>query len=71
METARLQVTPEQTGDFLIDSMSVTERTPARFFDMEDMGHQKWADMKISICSLPAFHLDYYMNVPIPRTGKR
>jgi hypothetical protein len=72
MEDLRIAVTPQQIENFFREAFSVIEGVPAHFiFNMDEMGHQEWADRKQVVCVIPSFHQDNHVNVPVPRTGKR
>jgi hypothetical protein len=72
MEEARVDVTAEVIWDFFRRAMEVVEGVPAHFvFNMDEMGHQDWADRKVVTCIVPASHVEKQVNVPVSRAGKR
>jgi hypothetical protein len=72
IETGRLGVTQEQIIEFFREAIETIEGVPAHFvFNMDEMGHQDWADWKKQICIVPSSHPDDHVNMPVPRSGKR
>jgi hypothetical protein len=72
MEARRTEVTPEQIRQFFADSFRIIEGVPSHFiFNMDEMGHQEWADRQEIVCVVPVEHDDDVVSLPVPRTGKR
>jgi hypothetical protein len=52
--------------------MEVTDGIPANFvLNMDEIGHQDWADRTEKTSLVPADHPSKQINVPVSRTGKR
>jgi hypothetical protein len=65
-------VTTEAISAFVQHAMEVTDGVPAHFvFNLDEMGHQDWADRTEKTRLVPADHPSKQVNVPVSRTGKR
>jgi hypothetical protein len=72
MEAMRVAVSSEQIEEFFGEAFRIIQGVPAHFiFNMDEMGHQEWADRQEMVCVVPSFHEGDHVNLPIPRTGKR
>jgi hypothetical protein len=72
MEATKVAVTSEQIENFFREASRIIEGVPAYFiFNMDEMGHQEWADRKEIICVVPKFHEEDHVDFPVMRTGKR
>lgn len=72
IEAKRAEVTPEQIRNFFAEALTIAEGVPSHFvFNMDEMGHQEWADRKEIICVVPIDHEGDHVCLPVPRTGKR
>jgi hypothetical protein len=65
-------VTTEAILAFFQHAMKVTDGVPTHFvFNMDEMGHQDWADRTEKTCLVLADHPTKQFNVPVSWTGKR
>jgi hypothetical protein len=72
MEDKRLEVTQEQIADYFAVLDRDVQGKPAHFvFNMDEMGHQEWADRKQKTVYVPAHHEGADIPVPVARCGKR
>jgi hypothetical protein len=72
MEEKRLQVTAEDITAYFHRLAEVLDGVPAHFvFNMDEMGHQEWADRQEQVCYVPSAHSESQVYFPVPRTGKR
>jgi hypothetical protein len=72
MEEKRLEVSPEQIAEYFERASQAIDAIPAHFvFNMDEMGHQEWADKKVRQCFVPSYHEADQVAYPVPRSGKR
>jgi hypothetical protein len=72
MDELRTEVTEDQISTDLAELSANIDRVPAHFiFNMDEVGHQDWADRTDTYCSVPADYPAPLIHFPIPRTGKR
>jgi hypothetical protein len=72
MEDARLQVTPEDIITYFGSLYSAVSGVPAHFvMNMDEMGHQPFADARDILCFVPTAHQHPTVRYPVSRTGKR
>jgi hypothetical protein len=72
MEDSRVAGTSEQITEFFREGFEILQGVPAHFvFNMDEMGHQQWADRKEITCVVPSQHEGDHVNFPVQRTGKR
>jgi hypothetical protein len=71
MENMRLAVTEQDILTHFTSLRNVIEDAPAHFvFNMDEMGHQPWADALTMTCFVPTSHLDKTVHYPVSRIGK-
>jgi hypothetical protein len=57
MEDKRTEVTKEQILDFFRNPIEARDGVPSHFlFNMDEMGHQNWADRAEQVCVVPVSH---------------
>jgi hypothetical protein len=67
MDTKRTEVTSEQIQEFFADAFRIIESVPSHFiFNMDEMGHQEWADRKEVPCLILTEHETDIVNLPVP-----
>jgi hypothetical protein len=72
MEDKRLAVTQEQIRAYFHTLYETVNGVPAHFlFNMDEMGHQPWADARDKVCFVPTNHSGATVNYPVSRTGRR
>jgi CRP-like cAMP-binding protein len=72
MEDKRLAVTVEQIAEYFEVLERSVQGKPAHFvFNMDEMGHQDWADRKKKTVYVPVDHDADEVDVPVARCGKR
>jgi hypothetical protein len=72
MEDKRIHVTIEQIQEYFQHAAAVLDGVPAHFvFNMDEMGHQDWADRQTKTCYVPVYHPRDEVSVPVSRTGRR
>lgn len=72
IEDKRLQVTAADIRSYFDELTEAIESVPAHFiYNMDEMGHQEWADRQEQVCYVPVSHEDSQVYFPVPRTGKR
>jgi hypothetical protein len=72
MEDSRLQVTDEDILQYFHELYSKVNGIPAHFVaNMDEMGHQPFADAKDTICFVPSTFLESFVPYPVSRVGKR
>jgi hypothetical protein len=72
MEDKRLHVTPEQIQAHFTAMFEQISGVPAHFiFNMDEMGHQDWADAHETVCFVPSDIPDEIFYYPVSRAGKR
>jgi hypothetical protein len=72
MESNRLEVTGEQVTNYFSHLFQTISGAPCHFvFNMDEMGHQDWADAKETVCYGSADSTEDRLYYPVPRTGKR
>jgi hypothetical protein len=72
MEDKRTEVTAEQIAAYFQLAASLIDGVPAHFvFNMDEMGHQEWADRQTRTCFVPVYHEHDHVAYPVSRTGKR
>jgi hypothetical protein len=72
MEAARTEVTAAQISTYMGELSSNIDGVPAHFvFNMDEVGHQDWADRMDTHCYVPAEYDAHVIHFPVPRTGKR
>jgi hypothetical protein len=72
MEEKRLEVTPEEIAEYFQRASEALDGVPAHFvFNMDEMGHQEWADKQTRTCYVPSEHVADEVPYPVSRTGKR
>jgi hypothetical protein len=72
MEDSRLHVTEQAIRDYFATLCANVSGAPAHFvFNMDEMGHQTWADAREIICFVPGDYPDETVPYPVSRTGKR
>jgi hypothetical protein len=51
------EVTEEQILEFFRNAIEAIDGVPSRFiFNMDEMGHQEWADPAEQVCVVPVTH---------------
>jgi hypothetical protein len=72
MEEDRMNVTDDQIMSYLDELRTTIDGTRAHFlFNMDEVGHQDWADRGEYHCYVAEHVHDEFVYVPVPRTGKR
>jgi hypothetical protein len=72
MEDSRMAVTIEQIEHYFDWITEALTGTPAHFvFNMDEMGHQDWADAHTKICYVPSELAAAHISYPVSRKGKR
>jgi hypothetical protein len=72
MEDKRVEVSPEAVIRYLADLAGVIQGMPAHFvFNMDEMGHQEWADRQERTCYVPASVPGDQVPIPISGCSKR
>jgi hypothetical protein len=72
MEDKRLAVTDEQIEEHFHKLVNLVSGVPAHFvFNMDEMGHQDWADRQTNTCYVSSEVKENYVYVPVSRTGRR
>jgi hypothetical protein len=72
MESNRMEVTTEQITNYFCHLFNTISGAPSHFvFNMDEMGHQDWADAKETVCYGPANSTEERLYYPVPRSGKR
>jgi hypothetical protein len=72
MDGKRMDVTTEQIREYFHILESTVSGAPAHFvFNLDEMGHQPWADAKKRKCFVPADASPDSVRYPTSRTGKR
>jgi hypothetical protein len=72
MEEGRVNVTPEQISSFFATLIATIDGIPAHFvLNMDEMGHQDWADRQRLTCYIPATVPGDSVYMPVSRLGKR
>jgi hypothetical protein len=63
---------PEEVLDHIARLIGFVEGVPAHFvFNMDEIGHQDWADRQRKMCIVPASHDGTRVYSPLSRVGKR
>jgi hypothetical protein len=72
MEDTRMAVTMEQIQTYFQELDQALSGVPAHFvFNLDEMGHQSWADAKTKICYVPIELQATHISYPVSRKGKR
>lgn len=72
MENVRLAVSQEDIDNHFEYLRDTIDHVPAHFvFNMDEMGHQPWADALAITCFVPAEYPDQTVHYPVSRQGKR
>jgi hypothetical protein len=72
MDQSRIQVPVEDIRAHFQSLWNNISGAPAHFvFNMDEMGHQEWADAPEKVCFVPVSHAPDHVFYPVPRTGKR
>jgi hypothetical protein len=72
MEALRMQVTPQEISDYFGVLMRTVNGMPSHFvFNMDEMGHETWADSGASVCYVPSSDPRDVVYYPVPRNGRR
>jgi hypothetical protein len=72
MENVRLAVTDEDIDGHFQYLRDTIDNVRAHFvFNMDEMGHQPWADALPVTCFVPATHVAKTVHYPVSRQGKR
>lgn len=72
IEEKRLQVNVEDIASYFHLLADLIQSVPGHFvYNMDEMGHQEWADRQEQICYVPTAHSGPHVYFPVPRTGKR
>jgi hypothetical protein len=72
MEEARLEVTDDEIMQYFRELYSKVHGVPAHFvLNMDEMGHQPYADAKDTVCFVPSSFTDPVVRYPVSRVGKR
>jgi hypothetical protein len=72
MDAKRTEVTAEQIQAHFATLFATLSGAPAHFvFNMDEMGHQEWADAPDNGCVVPISHGGNRVYYPVSRTGKR
>jgi hypothetical protein len=72
MEEKRLQVSQQDIETYFTCLDEIIEGVPAHFiYNMDEMGHQEWADRQEKVCYVPKSHPHEHVYFPVSRTGKR
>jgi hypothetical protein len=72
IEEKRLEVSGEQLLGHFQRMFDMVEGVPAHFvLNMDEMGHQEWADRQVKLCYVPLAHSEKQVYVPVSRLGKR
>jgi hypothetical protein len=72
MEESRVQVTTEQIIQYLCFLAQQLNGVPAHFiFNMDEMGHQEFADANDKIVFVPIEYTGNSISYPVSRTGRR
>jgi hypothetical protein len=72
MEEQRMEVAPDQIRDYFANLPSVISGAPCHFvFNINETGHQEWADREPLKCSIPKEGQRDFVSFPVWRTGKR
>jgi hypothetical protein len=68
----RTEVTSKEISDFFRRVIEIIDGVRSRFvFNMDEMGHQAWADRTEQVCVLPSPHESDHVYLPVSRAGKR
>jgi hypothetical protein len=72
IEDVRLQVTDEDILSYFGKLYQYVSGIPAHFvLNMDEMGHQPFADAKDIVCFVPSWHEESSVRYPVSRIGKR
>jgi transposase len=72
MEDKRVMVGIDVISDYFNTLGQKISGTPAAFvFNVDEMGHQVWADAQETVCFVPAWEMAKVIYYPVPRAGKR
>jgi hypothetical protein len=72
IDEKRLQVDDAAIRDYFGVLFATVSGAPAHFvFNMDEMGHQSWADAQKTVCFVPADFQEPVVHYPVSRTGKR
>jgi hypothetical protein len=72
MDEKRLDVSIEQIKAPFATLFAQVSGAPAHFvFNIDEMGHQTWADAQNKTCFVPSDHPGDEVFYPVSRTGKR
>jgi hypothetical protein len=72
MDKDRMDVSIEAVRNWFIYAAQELQGIPAHFlFNMDEMGHQNWADAAQTHCYVPRSVEEDVISYPVPRTGKR
>jgi hypothetical protein len=72
MEDSRLRVSDESIREYFATLFANVSGAPAHFvFNMDEMGHQTWADAREIMCFVPGDYQEDTVPYPVSRTGKR
>jgi hypothetical protein len=65
-------MTEEQIRDFFRKAFEAIDGAPSRFiFNMDEMGHQDWADRVNQVCVVPLTHKSDHVYLLVSRASKR
>jgi hypothetical protein len=71
-EEGRLAVSPEDIEAYFHQLVELVDAIPVHFvFNIDELGHQPWADRSEEICYVPSEHSDNEIAFPVPRSDKR
>jgi hypothetical protein len=72
IDERRAQVSDDAIREYFSTLFTTVSGAPAHFvFNMDEMGHQTWADAQQTVCFVPVDFEDSIVHYPVPRTGKR
>jgi hypothetical protein len=72
MEDKRTEVTEDTIYDFFRTVIEAIDGVPSHFvFNIDEMGHQDWANWGQQTCVVPVADHDDYVYMRVPCAGKR
>jgi hypothetical protein len=72
MEDRRTKMMPEVISEFFRRAIETIDGVPSHFvFNMDEMGHQDWADRAEQVCVISSTHESDHVYLPVSRAGKR
>jgi hypothetical protein len=72
IEDRRTEVTSEEISDFFRRAIETIDGVPSHFvFNMDEMGHQDWANRAEQVCVVPSTHKSDHVYLPVSHASKR